>query len=107
MDPQWNPYSHPGKLGLEIVGEAWDENASYSFCYFVVWRDQEGNLYYAEDEGCSCPAPFENHQLGDLQKADVEQIHTALDAWIIRDSWRDCQIPGADLHWKLAHLEKE
>jgi hypothetical protein len=75
-------YSEPGKLGLEIVGEADDELADYSFDKFVVWRDQQGRLYYASDSGCSCPSPFEDYKkVSDLTKATVAEIHAALDEW--------------------------
>ncbi len=54
-----NIYYHPEKFDLEIVDMIEDE-PDYDFDMFVVWKDKEGNLYYAEDSGCSCPSPFEN-----------------------------------------------
>lgn len=53
-----DPYYNPEKFGLEIVFCA-DEGASYEFDMFVVWKDTNGEFYYATDSGCSCPSPFE------------------------------------------------
>jgi hypothetical protein len=101
-----NLYSDPGKLGLEVVGEAGDELASYSFDMFVIWRDERGNLYHASDSGCSCPSPFEDYKkVSDLATATVAEIHAALDEWAGRDdSYRRVAPSAAELHAKLAAL---
>ena len=54
-------YSTPAKHGLEYVGDIeWDDEA-YSFNMTGVWRDPaSGQLYWADDSGCSCPSPFED-----------------------------------------------
>jgi len=53
-------YSNPKKHGLTTVAEmSWD-NESYQFDITVCWRDAEGNLYWSDDTGCSCPSPFED-----------------------------------------------
>lgn len=57
-----NPYYHPEKMGLEVVGGLDDPEASYSFDDLIVWRHIEtGDVYYASDCGCSCPTPFEDY----------------------------------------------
>jgi hypothetical protein len=55
-------YSQPEKFGLEIVGDiSWD-NEPYQYDYTVVWKDPKtGELFYADDSGCSCPSPFETY----------------------------------------------
>lgn len=70
-----NPYYHPEKFGLTTVGEvSWGEE-SYSFDLTVVWRDEAGQLYFAEDAGCSCPSPFEDYEgLVDLERLSREQV---------------------------------
>jgi hypothetical protein len=97
-------YSDPGKLGLEILGEASDESAYYDFDMFVVWRDRRGSLYYATDSGCSCPSPFEGYKkVSDLTKATAAEIHAALDEWARDDAPGRCTTQSAaDLHAKLA-----
>lgn len=55
-----NPYYDPDKFGLTIIGTVeWEPN-NYSFNYTCVWENADGDLYYADDAGCSCPAPFED-----------------------------------------------
>jgi len=100
------PYSCPEKLGLEIVGEAGDEDASYSFDMFVVWKDAAGKLYYGSDSGCSCPSPFEDYrEVSDLTTATVAEIHAALDEWDDDSGGYTRKHPSAiELHSLLAAL---
>ena len=60
-----NIYYNPEKFGLSVFGEA-DTKESYEFDRIVVWEDRVGNLWYAEDSGCSCPIPFEYIKPSDL-----------------------------------------
>lgn len=54
-------YNHPEKFGLTQVGQVdWDGGDDYGFDFTVVWKDKNGNLYWASDAGCSCPSPFED-----------------------------------------------
>ena len=62
-----NIYCDPEKFGLTILCMM-DTGASYEFDMLVVWQDRDGNVYYAEDSGCSCPAPFSGHGLDSLIK---------------------------------------
>lgn len=66
-----NVYYSPEKYGLTPVGEIEWDGESYQFNITAVWRHQEtGDLYYADDSGCSCPAPFETYDsLDELNKA--------------------------------------
>lgn len=55
-----NIYYHPEKHGLTLLGEV-DTADSYEFCKLVVWRrDADGAMFWATDQGCSCPSPFED-----------------------------------------------
>lgn len=55
-----NVYRNPAAFGLEIIMEA-DIGESYSFNRMVIFSDlQTGDLYFAQDSGCSCPSPFED-----------------------------------------------
>lgn len=75
-----NVYYNPEKFGLTTVGELDYSSGSYEFNYTVVWVDDQKNLYYDDDWGCSCPSPFEGVGLNDLTKATVEQLHGHLRA---------------------------
>ena len=57
-----NPYYSPEKLDLEIFGELDEPNLDYEYNTLVVWKDKEGQLFYAQDSGCSCPTPFEGFE---------------------------------------------
>lgn len=53
-------YNQPEKFGLTQIGCLDDPEASYSFDYLIVWKHEDGRVFYAEDSGCSCPSPFED-----------------------------------------------
>ena len=56
-----NIYYNPEAFGLEIVGDIEWSDGRYQFDLTVVFRDVlSGDLFYAEDSGCSCPSPFED-----------------------------------------------
>lgn len=60
-------YSEPEKFGLTTVGEIDWSDGCYQFNLTVVWkRDIDGKFVYAEDNGCSCPSPFEDQGIADL-----------------------------------------
>jgi hypothetical protein len=62
-----NLYYYPEKSGLEIVGEV-EFVGGYEFDKIVVWREtQTGRIGYGEDAGCSCPTPFEDFELEDIE----------------------------------------
>lgn len=51
----------------KVLEYEWDEN-SYEFHLTWVVRNKEtGGLFYAEDTGCSCPVPFDDHAESDLK----------------------------------------
>lgn len=99
-------YYNPEKFGLTIIGEANDLDASYSFDMFTVWRDEAGQLYYASDEGCSCPSPFEDYtSLDKLAKGTVPEVQAALMEWGGTDgSYRRTAASAAELYDKLAMI---
>lgn len=93
-------YSNPGKHGLEMVGEVeWDDEA-YSFNLTAVWRDpQTGQLYWADDAGCSCPSPFEDASGRESLTAGTSDelgAHLAAQLKNISESeWRASEAPRA------------
>lgn len=83
-----DPYYNPEKFGLEIFTE-FDNGGSYEFDMFVVWKDANGNYYWATDAGCSCPSPFETFDsIEDLTESDREGIVEAFDLWTRDDVQR-------------------
>lgn len=55
-----NLYYSPEDYDLTLVGSIDWNDEPYSFDLTVVWKDKDGNLYWASDSGCSCPSPFED-----------------------------------------------
>ncbi len=52
----------------EFVAEVEWEDQSYQFDMTRVYLHKPtGELYYAEDSGCSCPSPFEDTTTDDLK----------------------------------------
>lgn len=63
-------YYSPEHFGLTTFGEIQWGEANYDFNLTVVWRrNSDGAFVYAEDSGCSCPAPFEDTGVEDLKRA--------------------------------------
>jgi len=49
---------------VELIGSADYSSGAYEFNTLQVIR-WNGELYYAEDSGCSCPIPFDGFAIGD------------------------------------------
>ena len=77
-------YYTPGKFGLETVGEA-DDGGGYDFDKFVVWRNQRGEYLWAQDQGCSCPTPFEDYSLENLPIGTAADALNDLRVWVKED----------------------
>jgi hypothetical protein len=63
-----NIYYNPEKFGLEVFAEFEFSDRFYQFDTRVVWKDREGQLWTARDSGCSCPIPFEDYHLGNIDR---------------------------------------
>lgn len=58
-------------LNLTYIDEI-DSGECYEFNKITVWKDKEGNFYYAKDNGCSCPEPYEwVENLSDLNRLTI------------------------------------
>lgn len=76
-----NVYYDPADFGLTTVGEVEWTDESYEFDLTVVWKDVDGNLYWADDSGCSCPSPFEDFSTIDqLDKGNFFDLVKHLDS---------------------------
>jgi hypothetical protein len=78
MSSETNPYSSPEKFGLDIVASH-DYADSYEFNIVLLLHKVRKNkhfYYMGYDSGCSCPSPFEDQGIGDLERvrtlAEVE-----------------------------------
>ena len=62
MTTNWNanPYYSPQECGLELIADI-NFTDNYDFDMIAVWRNEDGELFWACDAGCSCPCPFENY----------------------------------------------
>jgi hypothetical protein len=79
-------YYNPEQLGLKVFAEISNLALDYEFSMFIVWQDAEGNLFYGEDSGCSCPEPFQDvtgvEDLNTIIGADgLQAFFDALTSW--------------------------
>lgn len=79
-----NVYYHPEKSGLTIVDEI-DTAGSYSFDLHVVWVDDRGRFYFESDSGCSCPTPFEDYDLSNMEPLTNAQVRARIAALTPRE----------------------
>ena len=63
-----NIYYAPEKFGLTPFAEFEYSDGCYQFDTRVVWKDEQGLLWTAHDSGCSCPTPFEDYHLGNIDR---------------------------------------
>lgn len=63
-----NIYYSPEAHGLKLVAEI-DFSNDYDFDKVVVWENERGERFWAQDSGCSCPCPFEDyHDIASLER---------------------------------------
>jgi hypothetical protein len=63
-----DPYGSPEQFGLTTIAELERSDGNYQFDLLVLWRrTSDGAVVWAEDSGCSCPSPFEDTGVEDLQ----------------------------------------
>lgn len=83
-----NVYYSPEKFGLTIMETIDFSSGSYEFDYLVVFKDEAGNYYYAEDSGCSCPSPFEGMGLPDLTRVQsLDEVVSRME-YRLKDEYR-------------------
>lgn len=93
-------YYNPEKYGLEIIGEVDFSDGCWQFDSLVVWRRiEDGQLFYGEDSGCSCPSPFED-------VADVHGLVTATPHEIAKRIG-ERQVDNAALSWRGNYGQQE
>lgn len=85
-----DPYGQPEKFGLTIVTVEDDPSCGYDFNTFVIWKHEDGRVFYASDAGCSCSSPFEWIKgLEDLEVlTDWEDFEQEVTVWAESAGWR-------------------
>jgi hypothetical protein len=86
-----NPHYSGDKLDLEVVTlDQPDLSYEYNTLIFVRPKGTKGQVYWAQDSGCSCPTPFEQYE-GTTQAEVLEKmsrVRGPYDALIIFNGWR-------------------
>jgi hypothetical protein len=72
-------YYDPDKFGLKVLGDIDWSSGLYEFDQTVVWQDEQGQMYYADDSGCSCPSPFEAMGRDDLTPCTFPELQAHLE----------------------------
>ena len=107
----WNTpdvYNSPSAFGLEILGTVQWTEQSYDFDMTIVLRSETGKLYWADDQGCSCPSPFENYtSLDKLYTGTLAELEAHLNdqldgAGVVKNEWQDPWADVADILHKAA-----
>lgn len=81
-----NIYYNPEAYGLEIVAEIEYSSGSYEFDTRVVWKEKKAKKYWTmRDSGCSCPTPFEDYNLGNIDKLDKRAIRAEVQEELAHD----------------------
>lgn len=70
-------------LGLKFVDTIDFSDGYYQFDYTGVWKNDAGQLFLADDSGCSCPSPFEDftklEQFTPVTVAELQEYLTERD----------------------------
>ena len=70
-----NVYYDPESFGLEIVAELEYSSGDYEFDTRVVWKDKKRKGFFTmRASGCSCPTPFEDYNLSNLDELDLTTL---------------------------------
>lgn len=86
-----NPYYEPKKLNLEML--TFEADLGYEFDIIAFFATQNGNVYFAQDSGCSCPTPFEDFDKESQDEclqlmervANCDHAERLFDSWVYRD----------------------
>jgi hypothetical protein len=80
----------------------WSE-PDYSFDTQQFWTDTEtGLVYTAHDSGCSCPSPFEDFQVSDLEPVPNMQAFYDMRPEEGFKGWRDEPLPYLEDRYEAA-----
>jgi hypothetical protein len=71
-----NIYYNPENFGLEVVAEIeYSSGCYYGFDTRVVWKQRGSDkCFTARDSGCSCPIPFEDYHMGNIEPLNFQDL---------------------------------
>lgn len=98
-----NIYYNPEEFLLAEVGQIDFSDGCYRFDFTVVWKREDGKFVYADDAGCSCPAPFEATTPADLTVATPTEIQAHLEQRA-KDAYGDHSEQGDRWAMQIANL---
>ena len=85
----YNPYYAAEKLGLSLI--SFEGAGYYEFNTLCFWSNDKGEVYMAQDSGCSCPTPFEGYcgdNVDDVIRG-LERVKDVEGGIDIFNSWND------------------
>jgi hypothetical protein len=83
----------PEDFGLTVVGEVSWTCDSYSYDKTIIWKDAEtGQLFYYQENGCSCPTPFDG--VGRTHITAVDKSQQLIDLLLNQRKETDPNVQG-------------
>lgn len=87
--PEYDWYAYPKDV-LDPIDSFDAREPDYSFDIILAVREKAtGRVYLADDSGCSCPIPFEDHVFPDT--------FTPVNDWSTARSYIEQAYPGAEI----------
>lgn len=81
-----NIYYNPEHFGLEIVAEIEYSSGSYEFDTRVVWKQKSSRkCFTARDSGCSCPTPFEDYHMGNIEPLNFQALRQEVNGELTKE----------------------
>lgn len=81
-----NIYYNPEEFGLVVVAEIEYSPGSHRFDTRVVWKEKDGRKKFtARDSGCSCPTPFEDYHLGNIEPFNFQALYQEVNGELSND----------------------
>ena len=81
-----NVYYNPEHFGLEIVAEIEYSSGCYKFDTRVVWKQKNSRkCFTARDSGCSCPTPFEDYHMGNIEPLNFQVLRQEVNGELTKE----------------------
>lgn len=81
-----NVYYNPEHFGLEIVAEIEYSSGCYEFDTRVVWKQKSSRkCFTARDSGCSCPTPFEDYHMGNIEPLNFQALRQEVNGELTKE----------------------
>lgn len=81
-----NIYYNPEHFGLEIVAQIEYSSGCYEFDTRVVWKQKSSRkCFTARDSGCSCPTPFEDYHMGNIEPLNFQALRQEVNGELTKE----------------------